>query len=57
MISTNFSGNGQFQASMGGSYLCKADTTVDLGQGVKMETWNLQYFAFENKTQFDNNSM
>ena len=47
----------QFEASTGGSYQCNADTTINLGQGVTMETWNLQYFAFENKTRFGSDSM
>ena len=58
-ISKDFSSAHQFEVSADGYYICGAKTTTDLGQSVQMDTWNLKYFAYENKTTFDenNNSM
>ena len=46
----------QFEADMDGSYMCNSDSTLKLNGNVTMETWNLQYFAFENRTTFSDDS-
>ena len=55
-VYTNFTGK-QFEADMDGSYMCNSDETLSLNDNVKMETWDLQYFAFENRTDFSDDSM
>ena len=37
--------------------MCNSDETLKLSDNVKMETWELQYFAFENRIDFSEDSM
>lgn len=39
-----------FEASRDGSYMCEADLTTDLGNGLKLKTHKFQYMAFTNFT-------
>ncbi|WAR27517.1 hypothetical protein MAR_013221 [Mya arenaria] len=36
-----------FKTHTDGSYLCNADTKTDLKGGITLETWNLQYAAYQ----------
>ena len=56
IVYTNFTGK-QFEADKDGSYMCNSDETLKLSDNVKMETWGLQYFAFENRIDFSEDSM
>ncbi|XP_052215442.1 lysosome-associated membrane glycoprotein 2-like isoform X1 [Dreissena polymorpha] len=44
----NISGlSNQFKAKVDGSYLCNTDTSTTLIDGLTLETWNMQYTAFQ----------
>jgi len=47
-----------FKAEKSGSYLCNADTKTTLKAGVTLETWNLQYTAYQDDiTKFSDDGM
>ena len=43
-----------FKASSSESYLCSKDQTVDLGNGLKMSTKDMQFQAFMTNPDFNN---